>query len=516
MSTIKRVVSGSLATWCKLALTIVSHIVVVPLYLSHWDAETYGIWLSLISATSLITVFDGGHHAYLEAEFLRIGRNDIKKITRVFSDGIFISILLGVAQISIVSALVHSGAIRLGWEGSSANVLAAEQILIEYSLMWLCFGSIGGIIVRLLPTFGYYARSAWWGVFATLISTVVPGVAVCCGGSLSVVGRIYVVFVGLSQLPFYVDAIRLLRKEGIGLQSANWICGLSRLYFSLLIVATQVFEIVRQQGIRLILVPLAGTSAVATFSVNRTGASVALQAVGTITGPIQPEMMRYIHTKDQANLEACFGTIWLTNLLIACPATVVVQYFAKQVFDLWTNNRIQFDPILFSFFSACVLIGIANQPGIAIIRCNNILGPQLVIGFLSCMIAIVGAAILTSRWGLKGAAIALLSSELCSAFCCTYVASKWLKSNGLRWPSTSYSFICFQIVATVVSLILMAYFPRCQSLIGLASCVSAFIVTAMYIRSLPKKVNDYTRQTFERTILSLSRSILSTIHRKNT
>ncbi len=76
MSVASRLISGSAASWAQIAITAISQVVLVPVYLSHWSVATYGVWLAIQALISITSTFDFGHQEFLGYEFLRIGRDD--------------------------------------------------------------------------------------------------------------------------------------------------------------------------------------------------------------------------------------------------------------------------------------------------------------------------------------------------------------------------------------------------------------------------------------------------------
>ena len=58
MSTAARLISGSAASWVQIAVNMASQIVLVPIYLSYWEAETYGVWLAVQGIMNTLSMFD--------------------------------------------------------------------------------------------------------------------------------------------------------------------------------------------------------------------------------------------------------------------------------------------------------------------------------------------------------------------------------------------------------------------------------------------------------------------------
>ena len=109
----------------------------------------------------------------------------------------------------------------------------------------------------------------------------------------------------------------------------------------------------RQQGVRLVLAPLAGPVALAAFSTMRTGANVALQGLNTIVNPILPDLMRFLHDRDQPRSEAAFSTIWVVVVALMAPGVVILQLIMEPLFVFWTQGKIALIPF---FLQHCRLV----------------------------------------------------------------------------------------------------------------------------------------------------------------
>ena len=175
-------------------------------------------------------------------------------------------------------------------------------------------------------------------------------------------------------------------------------------------------EMARQQGSRIILAPLAGVADMAAFATMRTGANFALQGLNTITGPVMPELMRFLATRDQPRAESTFAIVWLMLCAVLSPAIVVVQWLAPALFPLWTHGKIAFDPWLFGMLSLGVAVLALAQPAAAVLQGNNILRAQLGISMVATTVAVGGMVWLVPHMGVRGAGLALLAAELTRLF----------------------------------------------------------------------------------------------------
>jgi len=464
MSVSSRLISGTTASWVQIGITLVTQLTLVPLYLSYWDVTTYGLWLAVLSLSALLTSLDLGFQEYIGFEFLRFGKKNLPELSKYLCSGLIIGIGMGIIQLLLISACLFFGNIGsfLGEESTVKHaqlIHEAGLVLLMQSFAWLICGSIGGILTRALSTFGHYHRMAWWGVFSALLMNVAPAVAVIFGASLLETGLIVAGVRILADIPIYIDMIRLLRKEGIVNTSPSIKLGWNIFIKSILLSVTGLCENLRQQGARLLLTPFTGAAGLAAFSTMRTGTNVAMQGLHTITNPLMPELMLFLHNRDQERSDKAFGTVWIVSISLLTPALVCAQVIVEPLYEAWTRGRIPFNPWLFAALSVSVLVYAIAQPAIAIVRGNNLLNAQLLISGLTATIALTGIFLLVPWLGITGAGVALLLAEIAANIGFRMVARRWLRKNELIWPEQAFYMSATSVGIAAAAMVLIILLP---------------------------------------------------------
>lgn len=492
MSVSSRLISGTVASWAQIGITFITQLLLVPLYLSYWNVETYGLWLAIVAFANILTALDFGYQEYLAYEFLRIGKENNREISRYLYSGILIGCLLGMFQIIVVVALYYSGFLdTLGDTKLSLdeNVTRTTLIvLLSGSFASLISGSIGGIFTRAMSSLGYYPRIAWWAVYSSILMNLIPAVAVIMGADLLAIGITMAVARVVTDLPLFYDIYRLLKKENIRFRQPSFQLGWANFLQSTYLSATGILENLRHQGARLFLTPLAGARGLAAFSTMRTGTNVAMQGLRTITIPLMPELITFLHKKDQARSEAAFATVWIVTMLGLCPAIIVLQSFVEPLFLEWTRGQITFNPWLFATLSMGVLIFALSQPAIAVVRGNNILKPQIAISALTGAIAVAGIFILVPIFGITGAGIALLLSEFTAIIAYLLIAKKWLVNNGLIWPEKAFMIAVISVLISSAAISLIVISPENKWLTMLVSLSLLIWNFTRYWELLPESI----------------------------
>ena len=441
-STSNRVLSATFASWTRIAVTMVAQVVMVPIYLTYWTVDEFGIWITIQTVVNVLSTTDRGFNDYLGYELLKIGPEQKDRFINVLWSGVYALLLIIGIELGIAAGLSsQAGFLLKDWVGIS-NQLSFTEIGLAFFIQWVAwaFSNLVGLLNRSLSGFGYYYRMVWWGVFVSTVSLSLPAVAIMLGGGIVSASLWAAAGTLLGTLLQLGDIWRLLKKNGITDRStASVALGLTSYKASLGLSLQYFLDNFKQQGGRLLITPFAGAVGLAVFTTTRTVANVALQGITTITYPILPELMRYVRQRDQVRLRAAFDTVWLVVVLLLAPGVVLLQALIPLLFPLWTKGQIQFIPLLFALLSMSVLVYAYAQPAMSILMGNNVLRRQMLISVLSSLFVVLGTVILLPVWGLTGAGMALLMAEIAGAVAFVYGARKWLSEHDLQWPDhTSY------------------------------------------------------------------------------
>jgi O-antigen/teichoic acid export membrane protein len=465
---------------------VVTQIALVPLYLSSWDAQTFGAWLLLQAVWGIITVVDVAHHDYVGYECLRLGPAQRPAIAKIIFSAAPVVVLIALWNLLLAWQLGRADFL-VGWIGNDEQLLSQwRSALLLIAATWLLVGSLGGLLVRWFTPFGYHPQFAWWGVAYAVLTAAAPALAVVGGANL-LQAMVTSCLTSLAYYAvFFVGMLRIARKEGFVPVRPNLHQGLAQGFRSLWLVGKSLAEMARQQGSRIILSPLAGVADMAAFATMRTGANFALQGLNTITSPVMPELMRFLAARDQPRTESTFAIVWLVLCAVLCPAIIVVQWLAPSLFPMWTHGKIVFDPWLFGMLSLGVAVLALAQPASAVLVGNNILRAQLAISIGAAAVAVVSMFWLVPLMGVRGAAVALLAAELTSLTAVVGVAQHWLRQQGMRWPWKAFGAAAATVPVTGLGMVSLELLPHGWSLIGLATfLVLQAAVAFVYWRHLP-------------------------------
>lgn len=496
MTGIRRIVSGSTAAWTNIAISILAQVGLVPVYLNHWDANYYGIWLGILAVPGFLIVVSSAYQDFVGFELLKIGGRDLVSLERFFWSAVPFSAAIGTMELLIAFMFVYGGGVGflLGQSTvrDSTTLAEAELVVLLVVGVWAVFGTVGTLFVRLLAPLGYYPKMAWWGVRMNAANVLAPGIAVVLGAGIKGAGLTLMAVVLVFNLWMLVEIRRILRFVGFSFRPPVPRVGALALWHAQVLALTKLLGMARESGPRLILVPLAGAEGLAGFATMRTAAGVSRQGLATITGPLMPELMRVLKDRDQPRCEAAFGIVWIVLVVILAPAVVMLQAVVGPLFLIWTRGQIAFDPILFGLLSISVLVFAWAQPAMAVVAGQNLLRPQLLVAVMAASIVVAGMLISVPVMGIVGTGVSLLAAELVAALLIRTVAERWLAAHSLAWPRRAARSAAFAVWIATAAIAALVTLPIGDTVVLIISFILFSLNALLYWRSLPQ----YARNRF--------------------
>lgn len=486
MSTASRLISGSMASWAQIAVNMAAQLVLVPIYLSYWNVETYGVWLAIQGIMSALSMLDYGYQTYVAYEFLRIGRKNLPSLAKALWSSVIFGASIGMFQCLLIGIFILSDTIPfLLGEEKVGLVHGAGIALFLQGVTWLIVNTIPGLLVRALAVFGYFHKTAWWSFAYVILTAIGPLIAVIMGADLLGASIVLAICAHAYALALYFQLFRWLKLEGIKIIKPSIQLGYANLKASLPLLGKSILENVRQQGVRLLLAPIAGATGLAAFSTMRTGANVALQGLNTIINPLVPDLMRFLHERDQPRSEAAFATIWIVVVAFLAPGVVILQAIIEPLYLFWTQGKIIFNPLLFATLSLGVLVYAVIQPAMAVVIGNNLTKIQLRLAAVAAILVFVILGVLVPIMGILGAGISLLAAEIVAAIGYKIHAQRWLKENHLLWPKKAFDLALVSVLLSAISLAGLVLYPDWKWLILGVSLIFFLWNLVRYLKCLP-------------------------------
>lgn len=409
----QRAVRGSIASAISFFLSLAQTLLLVPVLLQSWGAERYGLWLALQSLYGLIIVLDTGHQTYVGNEFLRLFPTDRGRLRSTLAAGLLGALLLGTFQLAVVLGLTFSGALpwALG-QGDQTLPDDAGSVLVLLLVVWIVLGSAGGVLGRLYPAAGQYARSIWLGVASRLLVTGALATAAFAGAGIfeavlvsSIITLAYVVFLWrdlrrrFSNLyPFW---------QGARLREAT-----KNIAHSVVLTGCALLVQLQQHGIIFVLSGQVGLAVIPAYTTTRTLANVFTQAASIVTGPLMPEMVRFSAMKQHQKLADTVRSIWFVTGVPVNFGLCLGLPLYEVLYTTWTRGKMPFDGALFALLAGAISVRCIGAPLTALLAGLNALRAQVWINAAQSAVVLGALLLAAPHWGVRAAGVAVALGEV--------------------------------------------------------------------------------------------------------
>ncbi len=480
MSSMRRWVSGGLASGTRVAVGLGIQLASVPIFLSAWSPGQYAVWLIVAGLAPLLSAVDLGHQNYLAQVFM--SERDEQALRTAFASSLVAGAVIGLLGVTAAVGLVWSGGVALIARGAgSAIIHQAEVLVVLQSLTWLVVGSLGGLLTRAMARIGAFPRAAWWGAVEAAITGLAPLLAVGLGGDLIAAGVALAVATLAVNIPMLGDFTRVWLAKSGRLARPDLRLATHQVLVSLGITARDLLIQMRQQGVRLVLAPSVGLAQMTVFATTRTGANLAVQGLNAVLWPLEPELLRFVRERDASRVDVALAAIWILLAVLVAPGLVAAQFVVPPLFEAWTRGRIAFDPMLFALLSATVAVFAFAQTATMVVRGANLVRAQLAASFVGAAVVLIGIAATAGVLGIRGATGALLAGEICIGLIYQDVAACWMKTAGLFWPAGPAAWAGAITIGVLITLIAVAAAPAyALMIVGIwmayhfGACVAAY------------------------------------------
>ena len=403
------VVSG-LSTLLRLAFQLIS----VPICLKYWGKGTYGGWLTIYSAFTLIRSVDAGYVTYVGNELNCLYHADPASLRLHLASSLPMISLIGLLQLGVGVA-----AILFGFKSGVASELAhyAGPHGIGWALFvliatWALSGSYLGIIHRLMIPTGLMYQSVWWAMGYQTCQFVGIVLAAVLRMNLFQASLIFAAI----QFSIYASSAVYVRYKIPDYypwwRGGDLRTGLRDLARSSLLTISGVVDQGAASGVVMLLSALAGPAAVPVFTTIRTMSNLWTNATNVTAAPLLPEVVRYRAKKEGSKLAATVCAYWVfvgtaVNLGVLFSYPLILPLYLR-----WTMHALTLDRSLL-----CLLLGsvvVANAGGAISLYFNGInsLGLVLSASLIRAGAVLLGGGLLYKFVGLAGFGIAILAGEL--------------------------------------------------------------------------------------------------------
>jgi len=341
-------------------VTLCQTIVLVPILLKYWGNTSYGLWLTLMAGFSLLQTLDFGHQNYVGNQLNVQYHTDINQFRSTLGSSLLIAYFLGLVEIGICLLLITSGTMSL-FLGVPSQMIAEHQLFLGLLLlmtMWLVFGSVGGIIVRILIPAGRLYDGQWLGIALRLSQFFSIVIVAVSGGGILAACLWYAVIQSVMSL-LILRYIKLkLPQFYPWWHTAQWREGLRGLQKSLVLTFNSIGQQLSNNGLVILISALFTSAVIPSFTTLRALTNTAGAVTAIFITAILPDMIRFHATRETGKLTDTFNANWFISGICVNFGIILVLPIIEPIYRFWTKGYLAFNPTL--FFLLAVAISMAN------------------------------------------------------------------------------------------------------------------------------------------------------------
>ena len=487
MSSLKRIISGTISGLVRNFSNIIIHILSLPIYLTFWSIKLYGVWILLLTVVSILKVPLYSYREYLGNEFLKLGKKNKKKISKILYGSTIIMFLYGAILIFLLILILN--------QTDFLYYLTIDEALINdvrNALILLFILEILGFVVSLfnhaLYPFHYYPKINWISLIITIVVPISQILTVVLGFGLIELSIITFLIVVSLNILFFIYILTLIKIEKINYIKFYFLKNLNHLKKSSFLMLGHFIIIFKNQGVRLILVPFLGSVQMITYVAMKTASNIMSQLFSSFANSFLVEFIDYINEKNDRAYIYSYTMLYIIFILIIIPFAFFFQIAAPVVFEIWTRDKIIFDPILFASMTGSFLIMIFYYPASIILQGKNLYKQSLVISIFVSISFVLILLLMLDYYLIRGAGYTLIIIEILTGIFYFYYSYKWLDKNFIRF---NFKIIILTLLDLLISIIFI--FIISLNKINTYYVINLFVIfkifsALFFFKLLPKKI----------------------------
>lgn len=346
--------SGVMYGIIHFTLSFLQNILIVPFILSKWGSENYGIWIASYAFISIMRTLDSGHQLYLGNEYIKLFYLDVDKAKKLLASGIKIAMLIGLLEFAIFFSIIYFNSEKL-FIGVSTNYILNWGLGFMF-FVWFLVGSAGGIIHRIILAFGLFNRSVFWSIVYKLLEVSLLLVAVLKNWSVGFT------FIVLAAILFIYSIVVLIDiKNKVPSIYPWWVNGSIKEGFrsfklSLLITLNGFVDQFNLNGMLILIGNILTASTIPIYSTLKTFSNIFIQINQIVLNPLLPDFIKYHTINEKSKINDILNINWfLLNFILIIPILLILPY-TKDLYEWWTQGKLQFDILLSNFLFLSVII----------------------------------------------------------------------------------------------------------------------------------------------------------------
>lgn len=429
----KILLKGFGAKLFQLGLLFGRNILIIPILLNAWGLEKYGLWVAIISLFDLLLSFDAGHSIYIANEFNRAYHNDKEKSAHILGSSLRIVYVSGLLQLLTLYFCFSIGVFDVFFK---TELETNFQILIGLSALVMfrfLVGSARGILIKTLYPIGQTYRSVYLKSCERIIEIIILISAALLSLKVFETCILFAIFRILYSILALYFVKRWMPDFFPWWKKGDLKTGLRNYLISLSLTFNQMVDRFSKDGLNLVVSSVLGLAILPVFTTIRTLINFATQATNMVTGPLQPELVRF-HASGHFKkiIESIKANWWITNLILNLPFILAI-IFIGPLYEFWTDYKIEFNLPLYLLMAVATLLYNYGNGYVTYLKGINHIPALITLTITRSSLLLFFSWILMSKFGLLGMGGALVITELLSSVTIPYYfTGKKLAEHGYK------------------------------------------------------------------------------------
>lgn len=409
-----RLVKTSVATWICTIITMVIQLISVPICLHYWGKNTYGTWLAVYAAFTLLRTIDFGYTIYVGNRLNVLYHTDDEALRLTLASAVWGILALGLVQLIllIILYLCNSMSLIIGHTSGHNYNFDIFLALMIMSICWIFSASYIGVIHRILIPLGMLYQSTWmmmWlqvALFIALVSAAKLNLTILHTSILFAVT--YIIFYTISAV--YIKS--LLPQYYPWWHNASVKVGITNIFQALPLTFSWIMTQSGLSALVILISAVTGPAAVPVFTAFRTISNLWTTLINSLTQPMIPEAVRF-HARGQwQNLVSMNQVYWGLVSTLVNFSLLIIYPFLRIIFGIWTRHHLFFDKPLLNLLLAAIVVSGMSAFMNMFLSGINISGYIIASSIIRGIFVLLAGWILLPIYGTTGLGFAIFMAEL--------------------------------------------------------------------------------------------------------
>ena len=285
MSSFKRIISGTTSGILRNFINLIIIILSLPIYLSFWEVELYGIWVLIFSIVGFLKLPIFTYQEYLQNEFLKIGKSKKYEISKLIYGSIFLT-LIAFSFILLISIIIFEFSFVMKFLNVDKKYFNVIQISVFLLLSSEIIAYIVGIYSRALYPFNYYPKINWIGLLIIICIPVFQLISLFYDFKIIELSILTFISTNIINFIFLIYLAKVFKKENIKYKGLFIKQNINHFINSFYLLFGNFITLLKNEGSRIILLPFLGTIQLVAYVTMKTANNILKQFFNAFTNSL--------------------------------------------------------------------------------------------------------------------------------------------------------------------------------------------------------------------------------------